>query len=422
MDAFCKVGQCGLRNAPGIRGFALLTSFSVAAMTLVWLADVTGWRHPVRTASVSPRSWTEGLVLPCGNALQKMVRGRWHQQEMTSSQHFRMKMFHMKVHLDHGLPTGLQRPDLKCGNVTFGPYSPPMHPLLWYRALCDQDGSTPCCYDHQCRDVPKESCDCPHCYDMRRAVQAEYAIWRPEDPACRLVDFPQEEVCRVLAGATLFFIGDSYVRHVYTALLLAVRGDEMSGAILPHAPPGIRAACHSIYMFTEKLCRHWLDRDATVCQGGTRVRFFEYVYIRQAADIHRTVLPLLNVSRRSLVFLGTGVHDNFRAEETKVKVLRPLLERLGGNRTYPRVLWAATHAPGMLKTPRIPEQNAESVVRYNREMEQFLKRWGVSVFDTFNMTDGVMSFDGAHYGLGVNRVKVRVLLAHLVELYLRRLW
>ena len=183
---------------------------------------------------------------------------------------------------------------------------------------------------------------------------------------------------------------------------------------------GIRGACRGIYMFTEKLCRHWLDRDTYICNGKTKVTFFEYVYIKQAPDIHRTVRDLANVTR-SLVFIGTGIHDNFRAAETEEKILRPMLEQLA-NLTYPRVLWAATHAPGLLKTPRIPEQSYESVQRYNAEIARFLRARHVPVFDTFNMTDGVMSFDGAHYGLGVNKVKVEVLWAYLLELYLQHLW
>ena len=49
---------------------------------------------------------------------------------------------------------------------------------------------------------------------------------------------PPEQVCSLLQGATLYFIGDSYVRHVFTALLLAARGNELSGAIQIFAPPG----------------------------------------------------------------------------------------------------------------------------------------------------------------------------------------
>ena len=140
--------------------------------------------------------------------------------------------------MEHGLPVGLQRPDLQCGNVTFGPYVSVMHPLLWYRALCDEDGATPCCYNNRCSNRTKEQCDCAECYDMRRTVQAEYATWVPGDPRCRTERLSAGQLCRVLDGATLYFIGDSFVRHVYTALLLVARDDELMGAIVPHAPPG----------------------------------------------------------------------------------------------------------------------------------------------------------------------------------------
>ena len=133
---------------------------------------------------------------------------------------------------------------------------------------------------------------------------------------------------------------------------------------------------------------------------------------------------------RSFVFLGTGVHDNFKVNETKGQILQPTLSKLRAhhrnrnstwNNSRPRILWASTHAPGLLKTPRIPEQSAESVQRFNQEMYDFLRDFDVPVFDTYNMTDGCMSFDGAHYGVGVNKMKVRILFQYWTELYLKGL-
>ena len=143
-----------------------------------------------------------------------------------------------QVRVEHGLPVGLQRPDLQCGNVTFGPYSPVMHPLLWYRALCDPEGATPCCFRNRCRNRTEGQCVCRDCYDLRQAVQAEHATWRPAGAGCGTERLSVGQVCRVLEGATLYFIGDSFVRHVFTALLLAARDDELSGAMVLHAPPG----------------------------------------------------------------------------------------------------------------------------------------------------------------------------------------
>nr|KAG5711797.1 hypothetical protein BaRGS_023561 [Batillaria attramentaria] len=341
---------------------------------------------------------------------------------MTSSEEYEMKLFHLKVRVEHGIPPGLQRPDDKCGNVTLGPFVAFMHPLLWYRGLCDPDGQTPCCYDNVCVSRPKEQCACPHCYDLRRTIHAEHATWHAERPECQPLDLSVQQMCKVLDNATLYFIGDSFVRHVYTAFLLAGRADDFTGAFLPNAPPGIRAACPGIYMFTEKVCRHWLDRDALICRGRTRIKFFELVYIKQAQQIHKTILELRNTSR-SLVLVGTGIHDNFKANETQQKVLLPLMQRMKSeNVTRPKVVWAATHAPGLMKTPRVPEQSYESVLKYNMRMKEFLTEWQVPVFDTFNMTDGLMSFDGAHYGLGANKVKARIFLNYLLELYLNHEW
>ena len=82
---------------------------------------------------------------------------------------------------------------------------------------------------------------------------------------------------------------------------------------------------------------------------------------------------------------------------------------------WPRVVWSAMHAPGLLKTPRVPSQNRQSILRYNRDLRQLLGMRGVPVFDTFNLTDGTTSFDGAHYGKGVNDVKAQVFLNYILE-------
>jgi hypothetical protein len=137
----------------------------------------------------------------------------------------------------------------------------------------------------------------------------------------------------------------------------------------------------------------------------------------------------LTNATRGFVFFGIGIHQDFPAENMKKLMLRPLLKqlhehhrKLNSTRVNPRVLWAATHAPGLLKTARVVEQSAASVQRYNDEIGKFLQEWDVPVFDTYHMTDGVMAFDGAHYGLGVNRVKVRILMQYLLDLTLKKLW
>jgi hypothetical protein len=82
--------------------------------------------------------------------------------------------------------------------------------------------------------------------------QAEFATWIPEKEDCRGArgedSLTPYEMCRVLQDASLTFIGDSFVRHVYTALLLAITGNERSGALLMYAPPGEKSLLFIIFI------------------------------------------------------------------------------------------------------------------------------------------------------------------------------
>ena len=134
------------------------------------------------------------------------------------------------------MPPGNQRPDKKCGNIGWGDLN--IKGLRWFRALCDPDGDNPCCYNNKCVNKTMEECRCTNCLDMRRPVQAEYATWQPVHPSCKPKNWTVAEVCRLLANSTLFFLGDSFVRHVYTALLLAVTGNDVTGAHKKDIPDG----------------------------------------------------------------------------------------------------------------------------------------------------------------------------------------
>ena len=83
-----------------------------------------------------------------------------------------------------------------------------------------------------------EECTCANCLDMRRPIQAEYADWRPVDPSCKPQNWPLDEVCRLLANSTVYFIGDSFIRHFYTAFLMTVTGNDVTGALKESTPDG----------------------------------------------------------------------------------------------------------------------------------------------------------------------------------------
>nr|KAG5711798.1 hypothetical protein BaRGS_023562 [Batillaria attramentaria] len=177
-----------------------------------------------------------------------------------------------------------------------------------------------------------------------------------------------------------------------------------------------------MYTFFGKACIVWLDRDAMICQGRARIRYVEVFKIKNAKDVHNAILQLRNTPR-SLVFFSTGIHNDFNAGMLQRKVLLPLVHKMKSERLRrPQIVWATTHSFGLMKTPAFSSQTSETAMKYNDQMDALMRFNRLPVFDTFNLTKGLVSYDGVHYGLGANRVKVRIFLNYLLELYLKHKW
>lgn len=95
------------------------------------------------------------------------------------------------------------------------------------------------------------------------------------------------------------------------------------------------------------------------------------------------------------------------------QLLVPLLKQASQS-MWPKIVWSATHAPGLLKTPRVKSQSTESILKYNEKIRSILDVVGIPVFDTFKLTNGTVSFDGVHYGRGVNLAKAQIFLNYLL--------
>ena len=158
----------------------------------------------------------------------------------------------------------------------------------------------------------------------------------------------------------------------------------------------MKKKCAGIYAFSEKKCRHWINFHRVVCGGNTTLRLSYLYSAGSAGAIKRTVLGLANRTR-SLVVLGFGFHD--KLNDSRVRgALGPLLEEMKAQRlVWPKLLWATIHKFGEMRTP-LTAVNNEAVKRFNGKLKSYLQGWKVPVFDTFNLTDKVMSFDGQHYG------------------------
>ncbi|XP_071115266.1 uncharacterized protein [Haliotis cracherodii] len=348
--------------------------------------------------------------------LSHLLTGHWKIRPLTKTEDEQISKFLSDTNARYRFPTNYQRTDGLCGNVTHIKSKA----AEWIRALCDPKGTTPCCFNNKCALKSVEECVCPDCYDMRNQKHAEYSTWIPSDTKYVYKEHSPEEACSILNGSTILFVGDSLVRHVYTAMLLVVTGNMKDGAMKDDVPQDIRNTCTRMYMFTEKVCRLHLKFGLRACNGTVNLELKYFFYASYGPQLKQSVEKL---NSKSLLFTGIGIHSHYDHKVIQKKFLLPTLKYIENNtRPWPKVMWAASHAPGIMKSPMVSSQSYGSVKRFNDNMDPFLRSWKVPVFNTFNMTDGMASFDGEHYGLGMNVVKANLLLSYLNELKNRGLW
>ncbi|GFO45385.1 hypothetical protein PoB_007189000 [Plakobranchus ocellatus] len=350
------------------------------------------------------------------DVLKSMTRGKWLAKSYSEEEMNKLSHFINKSRALHNLPTSLERPDLRCGNVTFSHLDGMMHNLLWFRALCDPKGRNPCCYNNRCTpNISVHDCRCPECYDMRQQIHAEFSSWEPSDPNCKMKTYHSaSDICDVLKNTTIFMIGDSFMRHIYIAMLSLLRKDSPHGPRRRDISSVHQNMCSEDFIYQHR-CAFTVDIDTLVCQNTTKVTFLEHIAASQSQSILEVVRKLLGIPN-SYLLLGIGIHDDFNFDIIAQLLLYPLQTIIKTFR-WPEIIWISTHAPGLLKTPRVPSQSAESILRYNNQVKTLLQtdKTHIPILDFFQLTKGIMSFDGAHYGRGINEVKVQIFLNYISE-------
>ncbi|XP_048249003.1 uncharacterized protein LOC124151308 [Haliotis rufescens] len=355
-------------------------------------------KHPGVDHSVSAESPR------CPDVKTGMMRGRWTPRTLTAQEKVDIDTFLQSARSSHGLPKSMQRRDGKCGNVAY-------ENLHYFRALCNPEGATPCCYGDTCINKTPDDCKCPSCFDLRNEIYAEYSTWEPEDSRCQVKNFTAQQACDLLQGLTLAFVGDSLMRHVYTAMLMVLSN---STALNPDKDSHVQ--CNGMYAFSDKICRANIKRQATFCGGSVTLKMLEYFHLEDAAKFHADFHSFLN-QNKTVVLVGVGCHDNFNFERVFNEYIYPVIDMMKKNKAlWPKVIWSANHKFGLLKSPKIPLQDNSHVASFNRLMSEGLGKYAIPIFDTYNLTSGVMSTDGGHFGIGVNVMKVQMLLNYLLEL------
>ncbi|XP_067660198.1 uncharacterized protein [Haliotis asinina] len=353
----------------------------------------------------------------CPNFLEQVSIGQWVKRPHNATQVLELERFYHSVLQDRApIPSTLERSDGKCGNYTYDETPAATH----WRAVCSPIGQTPCCYNNHCVARNVEKCRCEYCFDLRNRIHAEMAEWTPRDDRCRLKEHTPEELCDLLDGSSLYFVGDSLIRHAFTAFLMAIRGDHKDGAMKPGLSKEWHRRCTDLNMFGAVACRPILDQRPTVCGGRVSIRRLPHETQDDTGELLDLVRNITNV-KRTMIISGIALHvrTNYTAVQEYLQPAFDFLNTRGA--LWPHFLFTGLSDFGALM--KADKNLLRSQRRmFNNKMASFVERHGALYLDLYNLTHGVRSFDGNHFGVGLNRAKAFIISNYIQHLKDRGEW
>ncbi|KAK7005211.1 hypothetical protein BgiMline_006773 [Biomphalaria glabrata] len=289
----------------------------------------------------------------------------------------------------------------------------------YFRALCEPEGETPCCFNYICVNKTVDQCQGPWAFDIRQQIQTEFATWIPDDPTCKVVDVTSEDTaCQVLNNLTIYFIGESLTRQLYISVLGFLRDKKFDTHVLVDNSTRARI-CHTYYRYSPT-CTDVILKDSIECNGTTRLRYRRLLSSNDATEMLNQFRELSGIPNTFYV-AGFGFHNRFQVEPVLTKVFNPIFKELA-NATWPKFIWLATHMPTMLQGLTASRQQPLEILAYNEAIQAVMSAHKVPVMDPTQLTANAMGIDNIHYGKGVNDAKAVILLNHLLELRHNSTW
>jgi hypothetical protein len=317
-----------------------------------------------------------------------------------------------------GFPKTFSRKDGRCGkNATVTADGKG-------NAVCDPYSTRPCCNEMKGKcGITTEYCTCKDCRDFRNYLPAEIAQWNTRNQECRIKDFNHIESCNLLEKhvSEMVFIGDSLTRHFFVALAVLLTNNPSMGGLNANSDQKRREQCQGELQFIDRgrynchgiIAHRWEDLPQ-VCggKGNFKVSLEEAYHYHLFPKAKKTVTRLLNKTGSVVVF-NVGLHMLLRTEEIIHKYVGPLVDLVTRNSNgWPKLIWHNLHGIENFLKSDITELFTKWS-RYNEELAPYLKRQGIAILDSSQLTRGIKSYDARHFGLGGNTIKVQVLLNYL---------
>ncbi|GAA6034739.1 hypothetical protein JCM8097_001146 [Rhodosporidiobolus ruineniae] len=241
--------------------------------------------------------------------------------------------------------------------------------------------------------------------------------------------YSAEEACELLSAyGGLFLTGDSYARHILTALLIILR-DRNDGAVVDYTSTD---DCRGEQVFDDgKLCRNRIVGDTAlqpVCGGKARLKYVWFLrpdqptasqLLQQFTDWRYDLTS--EMQALSPVFLDAiGVHFEYETIRMEGDYIPRLTQNFERARPRPLRFFAGPHMSPANQQPQFrATQGPERILAFKEQVELLLgehstekrvERGGARYIDYVGMTTGAGSFDGAHMGYIPNMEKAHILL------------
>ncbi|GAA6015776.1 hypothetical protein JCM10207_008791 [Rhodosporidiobolus poonsookiae] len=238
--------------------------------------------------------------------------------------------------------------------------------------------------------------------------------------------YSPEETCELLSAfGGVFLTGDSFIRHLHSALLMLLRG-RIDGATKDFLTTD---DCRGDMLFDDgKLCRQRIISDTNVempvCGNEAQVGFLQ-TYRPDHNSFKtffewRSRLPTRSHLYSPIYITGVGGHMDYSTATLVPEYFDGLFSTLSRHYPTPLNLFAGPHKPGknqhkmflQRQGPKKVQTYAEEVplLLESRSKEKELARGGARYIDYYAMSDGATSFDGVHYSYQINQEKVQILL------------
>jgi len=268
------------------------------------------------------------------------------------------------------------------------------------------------------------------CVDLRTYKNAEASLWETKDLRCDWVNYTGSSACDVIEKSRydeIYFVGDSLLRNMFAAFLMLLSDDPLKGAwSSAKITAEQKRVCVGESQYFWKHCRQLVSDMASFLQpeklcAGRKPKFtatYKPYYVSKRPGDFLKLLKPLHGKRGILVVIAIGHHMNFSAESVIEDYLEPVMAyfKLSAATDWPHFFYILPMPGSLLKPPKfISRQNNKDLPLFASRLRDFCRRWNVPVFDFRQLSENVHSFDGTHYGRGVNLMKVQVFLNYLAH-------